>query len=258
MFMSNPCQATEPCSAETLYGITKGKKCPVGDEVYHNTTTDGAVLIGESRKLKVGMHVGGLGQDVLSLSSCPTQGYGGHVKFVLKKTSQVRPMCYYDYHENKEIDRGIEKEAREEINGPVGANRIRGKYGINLSMYKGECEYVGDKDIPLKGNLKKVEYWIPWKIRKHAYNHACKGHFPSHANVDGSESGIKVLKEQIEQVKSVAQKQGVPFEVKSCFSTLKAGWGDRYIPLNKENLQKLAEGKMPDVVEGKIKEECGC
>jgi len=255
------CVASEPCAVETLHGLIKGKKCPIGDKAYHNTVPDIAGWIAKSGTLKGGQHIGALGEDVLSLSSCPTQGYGGHVKFVVKATKNLKPMCYYKWDENKEADHGIDVEAsaKSETGESVGANRVRGKYGVNLSMYERECEYVSHKDIPLKHNLEKIEFWIPWKIGKHQYSHSCKGSLPGYANVvPGDETGIKVLKEQIEQANGQANKLGVPFEVKSCFSALKASWGDRYIPLTEENLKKFAEGITPEVVEGKIPQKCKC
>jgi len=255
--------ASEDCTVQTPHGVIKGKKCPIGKKAYHNTVPDIAGFIAKSGVLKVGQNVGVLGQDTLSLSSCPSQGYGGNVKFVVKANKNLNPMCYYVWDENtenKKADTGICQEASEtEVGKSLGTNRVRGKYHVNLSMYKRECEYVSHKNIPLKKNLEKIEFWIPWKIGKNEYNHACKGVLPGYANVEpGDERGIKVLKEQIEQVNGQANKLGVPFEVKSCFSALKASGGDRYIPLTDENLKKLAAGITPEVVEGKIPEKCKC
>lgn len=252
------CIASESCTAETPYGVVQGKKCPIGDEAYHNTIVDRSIEILESGVLKTGQHPGALGQEVVSLSSCPTQGYGGNVKFILKNGKEVRPMCYYEYEPHKEVDRGIEKEAREDIDGMKGSNRVRAKYGVNFEMYRNECEYVSDKNIPLKPNLKKIEFWIPWRIEKFSFSHRCRGSHPGYANVGGYFSGVKLLQEQIKRVKDAAEKAGVPFEVKSCFAALKTGWGDQHIPLNKANLEKLADGELPAIVKGKIPEKCTC
>lgn len=258
------CVASEDCSVQTPHGMVKGKSCPIGDKAYHNTIVDRAIEIEKAKALKVGQHPGALGEDVLSLSGCPTQPYGGNVKFILKSNKDMKPMCYYKWEENKEVDHGIEKEAMTEADGPVGANRVRGKYGVNISMYDRECEHVSHKDIPLKKNLEKIEYWIPWKIEKYSFDHGCKGHYPGYANVNGDEQGIRVMKENIETVKAIAKKLEVPFEVKSCFSALKASWGERYIPLTEETLKKFAEGITPEVVgsgsldRSKIPDKCKC
>ena len=244
------CVASEPCSVQTLHGLIKGKKCPIGKNAYHNTVPDIAGFIANSGALKGGQNVSVLGQETLSLSSCPTQGYGGHVKFVLKATKNLKPMCYYEWKENRETDKGIDLEAHtQNAKGEtLGPNLVRGKYHVNISMYEKECEYASHKNIPLKKNLEKIEFWIPWKIGKHEYSHKCEDSIPNYANVEpGDERGIKVLKEQIEQVSAQANKLGVPFEVKSCFSLLKASWGDRYIRLTDENLKKFEKGIIPEV-----------
>jgi len=244
------CTASIPCSVQTLHGLIKGKKCPINKKVYHNTVPDIAGFIAKSGTLKVGQNVGVLGQETLSLSSCPTQGYGGNVKFVLKANKSLKPMCYYEWKENRETDKGIDLEAHSKsvAGETLGLNRVRAKYSVQLSMYDKECEYVSNKNISLKKNLEKIEFWIPWKIGKNEYSHGCEGVSPNYANVHpGDETGIKVLKEQIEQVNGVANKLGVPFEVKSCFSLLKASWGDRYIPLTDENLKKFEKGITPEV-----------
>jgi len=253
------CVANEDCTVKTPYGLISGKKCAIGNKAYHNTTVDGAVAIAKSGALKVAQYPGVLGTNALSLSGCHTQAYGGNVKFVLKSSKKIVPTCYYDFNENKEADRGIDKEAHEKTNGEnVGLNRVRSKYGVNISMYKKECEYVSDKDIPLKPNLEKVEYWIPWRADKNSYDHRCEGTGPSHANVNGYEQGVKVIRDQIERVNEAANTLGVPFEVKSCFSAIKTGYGDQYIPLNEENLKKLAQGIRPKIVDGKIPDKCIC
>ncbi|VVB55127.1 Uncharacterised protein [uncultured archaeon] len=253
------CEPIEPCEVDTPYGKITGKKCGIGKLAYHNTIIEKAEEIAKSCALKGGQHANQLGQDALSLSGCPTQGYGGNIKFVLKANGDMQPMCYYEWANNKKVDSGLEKEAHDvkTPNGePMGTNRVRGKYGVNISMYEDEAEFVTQKDIPLDKNLVKIEYWVPWKIERYSFNSRCDGCIPSYANVD--DRPISALLEQIERANAVANKLGVPFEVKSCFTAMKAGWGNQFIPLNKENLEKLRNGIRPEIVQGPIPEDCLC
>lgn len=253
------CEASEPCKVVTPHGTFRGVRCPSGKEVVHNSPLFKAEEIVKSGALKPSMHKTSLGQDAISLSSCPTHGYGGNVKFVFKaKDVETRPMCYYEWEHNKEADSGLEKEGHELMNDmPYGANRIRGKYGVNISMYRRECEQIADKEIPLT-KLQRLEFWIPWKIREHVYNHACEGHHPSTANVDGREYMLKNLQDQIARAKKLAEKVGAPFELKSCFNSLRSGY-NRSIELNKENLEKLKQGILPeDKPKDQVNENCKC
>lgn len=273
------CLPKLPCVRQTPYGEVEGLKCELTDEVNHNTTISGAVKIAESGYLKSGAYKGGLGQDAISLSSCPAQDYGGNVKMIFdsgKILDKLRAMCYVDfssvYDEEGQrrpgpydhVERGMGKEATEEIDGPRGSNRVRAKYAVQLDMYRDECEYLTYEDIPLRGNLKRIEYWIPWKnFRGDSYSHGCDRGRPRYANVHNDL--VDYLGQAIEKAKNAAAIAGVDFDVKSCFTALKTGWGETYVPLTEDNLKKMKEisaahfrEELSKMVEKDVPQECRC
>lgn len=232
-------------------------ECPQGDTVYHNTTLEGTKQIVESGRIRAGSE-GALGQDVISLSSCPAQHYGGNVKLVVDARGlKLRPMCYYGGSEYKEVDRGVEKEAHQKTDGVAGVNRVRAKYAINYDMYNNECEAVAYEHIPIS-RIKKIEYWIPWQVdERYSFSTGCAGTSPAYSHGEYRDP-VKQVQENIAQAKVASDKIRVPLEVKSCFTALKTGWGDQYIPLNDRTLKMLEKGRTPATVQGKVPQLCRC
>lgn len=276
------CLPRLPCARVTPYGHVEGLKCELTEEVNHNTTVESAVKIVESGTLKSGAVRHVLGQDAVSLSSCPTQSFGGNVKLVFdskKILDKLRAMCYVNFGRiwdekmmdsrpgpYEDVDRGLGKEATEEVNGPRGSNRVHAKYAVQRKIYDKECEYLAYEDIPLRGNLKRIEYWMPWRGFKAAsYSHGCDGASPKHANVHNDLTDN--LGMNIEKIKNAADRAGVDFDLKSCFTALKvARYGDnKFVPLTEENLEKMKEipvvhfrEEMYKMAVKDVPEECKC
>ena len=62
----------------------------------------------------------------------------------------------------------------------------------------------------------------------------------------------------IKVAKEISEKLNVLFEVKSCFNSLRAGWGES-IELTEENLKKLTRGRIPEAKRRKdVPETCKC
>ena len=263
--MSEPlCLPSIPCARWTPHGTIEGLQCDIGSEINHNTTIQALPSIIDSGRLIPGTQKEALGQDALSLSACPSQHYGGNVKLVFDAEwlrPQLRSACYYQHYDpprNQAIDDGLDKESREPYDGSFkGSNRVRAQYGINLSMYGEECEVTSYDPIPLEGNLKRIEYWVPWQLGTYSYSLRCRGSGPAYSFSQFG-SATKFLKEDIERVKGEAKRARVPFKVKSCFTALKPDWGNSYIPLNEKNLEMFSRGITPPIVEGEAPQECRC
>lgn len=236
-------------------------KCELTEEINHNTDVPSFLKIAENGSLKIIDKRRVLGQDAISLSSCPAQTYGGNVKLVFNSEGllpQLRASCYVDFSWKEdpetgkmgpgpygEVDKGMSREAQKEIDGLKGDNRVRAQYAVQPSIYTDECEYLSYDDIKLKDHLKRVEFWIPWKIGTYAYTHDCDRSSPKYANVHGHPT--ELLGDDIQKVKWATERLGrelerdVDFDVKSCFTALKVGWGDKHIALTDENLEKIKD-----------------
>ena len=276
------CIPTLPCVRYTPYGEVEGMKCALGTEINHNTTILNFKEVISDGALRPGIKDWTLGQDAVSFSACPPQSYAGVVKMVFdsaRLASQLRSMCYVDFawvedpdaprEEGKlpkrmpgpwsTVEKGMDKEssgimnpdAPKEERRITGSNRIAAKYAIGRELFSKECEYISYQEIPLRGNLKRLEYWIP--LRPHLLFEASFGCSPGNtvANPEGYDlkQGVgkgNSLMDSIELVKAAAETYGVDFEVKSCFPLLHArGWHE-YIELNPENLEKLKQGIIPE------------
>ena len=244
------CIPNQPCYVRTPYGELEGLKCQAGSEINHNTRPRILHKIAADGELRPGERDWVLGQDTISLSSCPAQHYGGYVKLVfdtpkLMKARKLRPMCYFDHEEYKEVDRKLDEESSQPRDGSVvGSNRVKARYGAAPRvLYPHECEWLSDDTVPLKGNLKRIEYWVPGGLNE--YSTSCGGpeRGPSYANRQQDFMYLKAMKQEIKEAKDIAGSYRVPFKVKSCFPLLATeGWG-RYVELDQGNLDALAEGK---------------
>ena len=256
---SNPyrdvCKATEHCKAVTPYGTAEGKKSTLGDEVNRLVTVDDFDRIAEKGEIEPSRYT-----EAVSLSTCPTQTYGGKVRLVLHSErikDKLIPMCYISRdHEANEIEAGMDEEAlAEEAKGREwGTNYVRAKYAVSPDVYSAECQCEARERVPLERNLKRIEYWIGG-IKPQDFNVGCENFHP---HVAGLYSRPEDYLEQIRRTKRIAEKLGVPFEVKSCFNKVRAGWYTA-IELNEENLRRFAEGEIPpSKPEKEIPETCVC
>ena len=245
------CIPTRRCIRQTPVGEVEGMECPPNDVVYHNTLIGPAKKIAEDGKIRIEKREA-LGQDAISFSSCPSQRFGGNIKLVVEtKGLHLRPMCYYDHEKEKDVDRWIGSQH--------DMNRVRAKYAVDAAvLHMQECENISYDPVPAKA-IKKVEYWIPWRVEDSYPNVGCEGAMPHYSFSERFLSDpVGKVHENIAEAKKVADKLGARFEVKSCFTALKTGWGDQYIPLNDRNLKMLEKGKTPTTVKGKVPELCRC
>ena len=245
------CKPSKPCRVETPYGMAEGKMCPLGPEVNRLVTVEDFERIAEKGVVEPNKYTG-----VVSLSSCPTQTYGGTVRLVFdteKIKDKLIPMCYVS--PKSKVMCEIEKEADKLTNKGVPRARdyAYAKYAVSPDFYARECEYESRQPIPLKGTLKRVEYWIG--MHPHAFNLSCERTYPHRA---GDWISPEDYLEEIQKVRKIAEKLGVPFQVKSCFNKLMVSW-NKAIELTPENLKKLAEGKLPEPKPAdEILETCNC
>ncbi|MEM2445439.1 MAG: hypothetical protein QW734_02130 [Candidatus Bathyarchaeia archaeon] len=253
------CLATQPCQKETPWGTVKGFKCQLSDELYHNTTLEKLKKIIEDGKIKVPREPHDLlGQDAISLSSCPTQTYGGTIKLVIpSKAVSAHPMCYYNPNEHPQVEKGLDEEAQKKINGYAGPNRVRSWHQVNSNVYSKECEYIVYHDIPTS-NIKRVEYWIPWQPGMPTFNVSCENVYPRYIFDQLGRDPTETIIQEIQEAKKLAQKIGAEFDVKSCFTSVKTGWKNYGYQLTKENLEKLKRGIKPESHPNAVTETCLC
>ena len=252
---SNPnrlCKATEPCKAVTPYGTVEGKKSTLGDEVNRLVTVEDFDRIAEKGEIEPSRYT-----EAVSLTTCPTQTYGGKVRLVLHSETmkdKLIPMCYipFDTEVEKRMEDEAHKLAREGKEWTY--NYVRAKYAISPDIYARESQYETREPVSLKENLKRVEYWIGG-VKPGDFNVGCER---LHPHIAGPYSTPEDYLDHIQRAKGIAEKLGVPFEVKSCFNKLRAGWYTA-IELNEENLRKFAEGEIPSSKpEKEISETCRC
>ena len=249
------CRATEHCKAVTPYGTVEGRKTSLGREVNRLVTVEDLQKIAEKSKVEPSRYT-----EAISFSTCPTQTYGGKVRLVFdaeRLRDKLEPVCYItpDGEANK-IEKGIDEEAMEEAakKREWAYHYVRAKYAVSPDIYARECQYEARESIPLERNLKRVEYWIGG-VKPGDFNVGCER---IHPHVAGAYSRPEDYLEHIQRAKRIAEKLGVPFEVKSCFNKLRAGWYIA-IELNEENLRKFAEGEIPpSKPEKEIPETCVC
>ena len=246
------CKATEPCRAVTPYGTAEGKKSSLGNEVNRLVTVEDFDGIAKKGEIEPSRYT-----EVVSLSTCPTQTYGGKVRLVLDSEGikdKLIPTCYIPF--DTEVERGMEDEAhRLAKEGKEWTyNYVRAKYAISPDIYDAECQYEAREPISLKETLKRVEYWIGG-IKPQDFNVGCER---LHPHIAGPYSTAQDYLDHIQRAKRIAENLSVPFEVKSCFSKLRASWYTA-IELNEENLRKFAAGEVPpSKPEKEIPEICRC
>ena len=252
------CKATEPCRAVTPYGMVEGEKCSLRKEVNRLVTVEDFQSIAGKGRIDPSEQT-----KVVSFSSCPTQHYGGKVRLVFDTRDlkdKLEGMCYLPREKRAEyadVEKGMSDEAYAEgLKGEIWDvyNWVRAKYNVSLEMYGRECEYKSREPVSLD-NLKRVEYWIGGIKARGDFSVSCEGMHPHQAGVysrpENYVADIKVARE-------ISEKLNVPFEVKSCFNSLRAGWGES-IELTEENLKKLARGRIPEAKRREeVPETCKC
>jgi hypothetical protein len=242
------CRATVPCRRETEFNTAEGKQCPLGPEIYHRTLPQNFEKIAEERVLKPSERIG-----TVSFSICPTHAVGGTVKLVfdrdeVEKNAKLRPMCYVSGKEGERVLNEIEKTTAER-------DRAFAKYGVQPPVFEHECEIVSDTSVPVKG-LKKVELTLDWW--PHAYRIGCEEKYPHEIDASGwTGSTLEDWKRTIKEVKEKSEKLGVPFELNTCFNSMRLGFG-RYVALNKENLKRLERGEDPVEQSEPPEQKCYC
>jgi len=243
------CRATVPCRRETEFNTAEGKQCPLGPEIYHRTLPENFKKIAEERVLKPSERT-----DTVSFSTCPTHAVGGTVKLVfdrdeVEKNVKLRQMCYVLGKEGEKVLYEIEKSTAD-------IDRAFAKHGVQPKVFENECEIVSDTQVPVKG-LKKVELTLDWW--PYAYRIGCENKYPHHIDLSGWSSPIRLedWKRTIKEVKEKSEKLGVPFELKTCFNSMRLGFG-RYVELNKENLKRLERGEDPVEQSEPPEEKCYC
>lgn len=251
------CKPIEKCTIKTPYGEIHGKKCIQGTELNRLVSLEdfkGISQRGQILPSKTTEHV--------SLSSCPTQTYGGEVRLILDaaKVSQLetfKPMCYLPlrYFEESPHKKEVMAQVGEEVSqlsvqGKDDAhNYVRAKYGIGEAIFASECEFETYEPVPIKSTLKRVEFWIGEWEKRPGIQMSCDNFTPAMAGIYADPQDYV---ERIQEAKHIAKKLGVPFKVKSCFKKLCPGVRgflpstERAIELTEENLAKLGEGIIPE------------
>ncbi|MHC1628266.1 MAG: hypothetical protein ACXQTI_05505 [Candidatus Nezhaarchaeales archaeon] len=250
------CKATEKCVAKTPYNTAEGKKCSLGPDVNRLMSVEDLERAVEKGEIEPSKYT-----KAISFSSCPTQTFGGSVRLILdteKIKDKLEPMCYlrYEKPEEKKILNEMDREALRLIEKRVESplNYVRAKYAVSPDIYERECEYQSREPIKLKDSLKKIEYWIGG-VKTGDINIGCERLIP---HVAGLYARPEEYVQEIQRVKRVAEKLGVPFEVKSCFNKIRAGWGVA-IELTPENLEKMKRGEIPEPKPTEvIPETCKC
>jgi len=237
------CQPDTSCKVKTPYGTARGRKCPLDSEV--NRLVDADAL---KRLLETGWINPSRATDVISLSACPKQRFGGKIRLYFD-TEKIRdkliPMCYLDYKRagEKQVRKGMEEEVQKELmeGRDWSYDWVRAKYKLSPATYEYECEYMLKAPLSIY-KIKRIEYWIAGMNPKD-YNTGCTR---LHPHIAGAYAEPQEYIDEIQIAKQLADNLEIPFEVKSCFNSMIGGW-DKAIELTDKNLQLLAAGRMPEI-----------
>jgi len=226
--------------------------CDHSDELYHRSTARNLTKIAENGEIKPSADT-----KVVSLSASGHHTFGGPIRLKFNKRDLVNaePMCYAkgdDYSKYSSI-----RDSRVSDEFPL--NRVSADLGVTSSIYDEECEVMSRESIPTD-RIEESEYWLTGLS---TYNVSCRRQLPSY--IDGTGWGGRVwedVKREIDEARSAANRLGVPFTVKSCFSQVRLGW-NTYMPLDEENLKRMSNGQEPKVLEGVQipdvgREDCQC
>lgn len=216
--------------------------CSNKDELYHLTSVSSFRGIVEASKLEPSGH-----SKSVSLSANPDHTYGGRVKIVFdrQKLPQLHPMCYFAPHTPaEEAYNKAEAKRREESNYTRSLDDIRAEVGMQPEIYKGECEWLIQKPLPIPEEaIKKIQYYITSPRASDRVD--CTSYFPHYIDLTPINAYPELLAD-IKRVRDTAQKAGASFEVTSCFPFILIGWGE-YIELNEDNLGRLTKDEKPIV-----------
>jgi len=242
---------------QLLEETIKCVECHEDDGLFHRTTVKNLEKIKESGKLTPS-EIG-----AISLSSSDEHTYGGNIRIVFDEDKINQPlekMCYIsDENSEQKYDRISDREVRERSymeKFPIYAyNKFAADMGITHGIYKSECEVMARKPISLD-KIKKIEYWLAPKTMD--FNPSCNNYHPHSIDIQDITWGK--TQGEIMKAKKIAEELGVPFEVKSCFNAaVDYMFGIRkYYPLDKENLERIKNGKEPVGQKEPIKLKCRC
>lgn len=219
--------------------------------LFHLTTPAKAKAVLESGKLKP------VGESkAVNLSANENHTFGGRVKLVIdpkKVNGSLKQTCYYkasDERTRRAVDNHEFNLFRKEPGRSLDS--VRAETGISPDVYKEECEWYSPETIDLpKGSIEEVLYFLTWS--QMPYNVSCDRCSPKNIELT-SDKSFQDMKDDISDVKQMAESQGIPFKVTSCFPFITRG--HRYIPLTEDNLNRLAEGKEPEYTTERPEEKC--
>jgi len=236
----------EPCTVECLGVTIHGLKPTAGREFYHRTDIDDLEKIVEDGKLRPSKDT-----NVVSLSSNPKHTFGGAVRLIIDKDDlDLEPVCYHSSDEKKIYE--AEKKYRDEINPVYMPNEFYSYCKTYPVLYASECEFMSKEPIDLD-KVKKIEYWLEDAVG----SVSCKRRHPPILNYDGWSKSYEHVKNEIKEAKDIAEKLGVPFEVKSCYKYMEVPCNNIdnnvesssllcAVELNDENLEKMSNLENPD------------
>lgn len=219
--------------------------CDSSTDLFHRTMLKSLKNMIEEKVIKPSKETG-----VVSLSASSKHTYGGTVrlKFNRSELESVIPTCYVvaDW-EDPNYRAYVHKRDEMEQRG-LSPNRADAEMGLTSSIYKRECEVTCPNPIPLN-KAKEIEYWITARMRLiEESSVSCQNRIPHSVDGSGWSGGTwDDIMDDINQVKALASRAKVPFNVKSCFTQVYLGW-NKYIPLDDDNLERLSRGEEPLIV----------
>lgn len=247
-----PAFVFEPCDRQVDGEVVRGLTCDAPDgELYHHTEARNLPSIRQSGELRPGEDP--LSDGTVNFTANPNFHRFGSIRLVLdRRVIPTVPMCYTYGDEDERRRRVVERRRREALEQGklIGTNRIENlEHGAeSWAVYRNECKHFTREPVPLKGAVKRVEYWVPWKPSSGDSTPVGANVRPCHADwtwwTTGrpSEANIRQVQKEIAEARAFAEELGVPFEVKTCYP-LVALDGSRIAWLNAENLQRLADGE---------------
>lgn len=249
--MAEPAFRFEPCARQVDGEVVRGLSCDLeSDELYHHTEAKNLASIRESGALVPGDDP--FSDGTVNFTANPNFHRFGSIRFVFDRAViPTVPMCYTYGDEDERRQRVVERRRREALEQGklVATNRIENReHGAeSWAVYRNECKHFTREPVPLKGAVKRIEYWLPWHVGGPstpvgANVVPCHADWSAGATGIPSDVAIRRVQREIADARSLAEELGAAFEVRTCYPWVALDQG-RMAWLNEANLNRLVRGE---------------
>jgi len=245
-------EPTEDCVRTIGDTTVEAEACELNNRLYHRTKPDNIHDIIDDGVIRPSDET-----KVVSLSSNPSHFFGGEVRLNMDADEvDTRRMCYTETDEADTKLLEKQSQAMERFDPEQGdrnifsRDRFRARVGLNSDAYDQECEFMSDEPVDVEAT-EEVEYFIPWKAGGKV---SAERSFPKFADASrGFSGGFQGFRDRLENVREAAERLNAGFSVNSCFPYLRieAGISPKFAKLDRENLERLANGEELKTVDGR-------